>query len=334
MSHKYYKPARSRLHRSELAVPGSSPKMFEKALNSNADYVFLDLEDAVSPNDKIIARFKADGKIIFGGNTTSENVTLEILPGGTAGNYSQLVLGRTSSAPADQTTAVVKGGNAISGEYTITDVPNPNSFTVVYPFTQTTGGYVTVENLKKHEYVGAWLLEPSDKPIGKGLESWEKRWAKEKRKMQEAVEVFALYNRSTKWEGNKNIIGDFNLPQEAANFDPSVIAMTLTDSLKRDETGGLNRSGKALNTTNRMIAMVNKLFNKAPTVLDDIKFGIVNKPLSEFTNVFEAGLLQAGDYINGELLDAAANTSNMDAGTYNPETAQDTVVDAGLYINV
>ena len=225
-------------------------------------------------------------------------------------------------------------GNAISGEYTITDVPDLNSFTVVYPFTQTTGGYVTVENLKKHEYVGAWLLEPSDKPIGKGLESWEKRWAKEKRKMQEAVEIFALYNRSTKWEGNKNIIGDFNLPQDIANFDPSVIAMTLTDSLKRDETGGLNRSGKAFNTTNRMIAMVNKLFNKSPTVLDDIKFGIVNKPLSEFTNVFEAGLLQAGDYINGELLDAAVNTSNMDAGTYNPETAQDTVVDAGLYINV
>ncbi len=225
-------------------------------------------------------------------------------------------------------------GNAISGEYTVTDVPNPNSFTVVYPFTQTTGGYVTVENLKKHEYVGAWLLEPSDKPIGRGLENWEKRWAKEKRKMQEAVEVFALYNRSTKWEGNKNIIGDFNLPQDVANFDPSVIAMTLTDSLKRDETGGLNRSGKAFNTTNRMIAMVNKLFNKAPTVLDDVKFGIVNKPLSEFTDVFEAGLLQAGDYINGELLDASINTSNMDAGTYNPETAQDTVVDAGLYINV
>ena len=56
MSHKYYKPAKSRLQRSELAVPGSSPKMFEKALNSNADYIFLDLEDAVSPNDKIPAR--------------------------------------------------------------------------------------------------------------------------------------------------------------------------------------------------------------------------------------------------------------------------------------
>ena len=49
-------------------------------------------------------------------------------------------------------------GNAISGEYTITDVPNPNSFIVVYPFTQTTGGYVTVENLKKHEYVGCVVI--------------------------------------------------------------------------------------------------------------------------------------------------------------------------------
>ena len=56
MSHKYYKPAKSRLQRSELAVPGSSPKMFEKALNSDADYIFLDLEDAVSPNDKVSAR--------------------------------------------------------------------------------------------------------------------------------------------------------------------------------------------------------------------------------------------------------------------------------------
>ena len=56
MSYKFYKPARSRLQRSELAVPGSSTKMFDKALNSDADYIFLDLEDAVSPKDKITAR--------------------------------------------------------------------------------------------------------------------------------------------------------------------------------------------------------------------------------------------------------------------------------------
>ena len=83
-----------------------------------------------------------------------------------------------------------------------------------------------------------------------------------------------------------------------------------------------------------MIAMVNKLFNKSPTVLDDIKFGIINKPLIEFTDIFESGLINAGDYINGELVDSAVNTSNLDASTYNPDTDQDTVVDAGLYINV
>ncbi|MFA9419293.1 MAG: CoA ester lyase [Gammaproteobacteria bacterium] len=56
MSHTQYPPARQRLQRSELAVPGSNPGMFEKAANSAADYVFLDLEDAVSPGDKLQAR--------------------------------------------------------------------------------------------------------------------------------------------------------------------------------------------------------------------------------------------------------------------------------------
>jgi citrate lyase subunit beta/citryl-CoA lyase len=56
MSHTSYENARARVQRSELAVPGSAPKMFEKALNSAADFIFLDLEDAVSPNDKVSAR--------------------------------------------------------------------------------------------------------------------------------------------------------------------------------------------------------------------------------------------------------------------------------------
>jgi malyl-CoA/(S)-citramalyl-CoA lyase len=45
-----------RLNRSELAVPGSSPKLFEKAAASDVDVVFLDLEDAVAPDDKPQAR--------------------------------------------------------------------------------------------------------------------------------------------------------------------------------------------------------------------------------------------------------------------------------------
>lgn len=46
----------TRIHRSELAVPGSNPRMIEKAAASNADAVFLDLEDAVAPDDKVQAR--------------------------------------------------------------------------------------------------------------------------------------------------------------------------------------------------------------------------------------------------------------------------------------
>jgi citrate lyase beta subunit len=56
MSHTRYEPARARLQRSELAVPGSNPAMFPKALESEADYIFLDLEDAVAPADKVAAR--------------------------------------------------------------------------------------------------------------------------------------------------------------------------------------------------------------------------------------------------------------------------------------
>ena len=47
---------KDRLHRSELAVPGSNPKMMEKAPTLGADVVFLDLEDAVAPDDKVQAR--------------------------------------------------------------------------------------------------------------------------------------------------------------------------------------------------------------------------------------------------------------------------------------
>src|ERR687885_650908 len=45
-----------RLHRSELAVPGSNVRMLEKAPGLGADIVMLDLEDAVAPADKPQAR--------------------------------------------------------------------------------------------------------------------------------------------------------------------------------------------------------------------------------------------------------------------------------------
>ena len=56
MSHTRFDPVRPRLQRSGLAVPGSPPALFRKALRSSADVVFLDLEDAVAPADKVHAR--------------------------------------------------------------------------------------------------------------------------------------------------------------------------------------------------------------------------------------------------------------------------------------
>ncbi len=49
-------PRPQRLRRSQLSVPGVSEKMMAKAAASDADHVFLDLEDAVAPSAKAGAR--------------------------------------------------------------------------------------------------------------------------------------------------------------------------------------------------------------------------------------------------------------------------------------
>ncbi len=56
MSFHIVEQATPRLHRSELAVPGSRPELFEKAARGAADVIFLDLEDAVAPDQKEKAR--------------------------------------------------------------------------------------------------------------------------------------------------------------------------------------------------------------------------------------------------------------------------------------
>ena len=48
----------NRLRRCQLAVPGSNVKMMTKAATFDVDHVFLDLEDAVAPAEKVSARTK------------------------------------------------------------------------------------------------------------------------------------------------------------------------------------------------------------------------------------------------------------------------------------
>ena len=77
MSFKIVEQATPRLNRCELSVPGSSPKLFEKAAAGDADVIFLDLEDAVAPDDKADARkniIQALNDIDWGNKTMSVRI--------------------------------------------------------------------------------------------------------------------------------------------------------------------------------------------------------------------------------------------------------------------
>ena len=77
MSFHVIEQAPARLNRSELAVPGSQSKLFEKAAKSAADVVFLDLEDAVAPDEKELARkniIQAVGDIDWGNKQLSVRI--------------------------------------------------------------------------------------------------------------------------------------------------------------------------------------------------------------------------------------------------------------------
>src|SRR5580658_9688915 len=77
MSFTLVDQAVARLNRSELAVPGSQTKLFEKAAKGAADVIFLDLEDAVAPDDKPQARrniIQALNEIDWGNKTMSVRI--------------------------------------------------------------------------------------------------------------------------------------------------------------------------------------------------------------------------------------------------------------------
>ena len=77
MSFAQITSATARVNRSELAVPGSSPRFLEKAATSGADVIFLDLEDSVAPDDKAVARrnvISALNELDFGTSTVSVRI--------------------------------------------------------------------------------------------------------------------------------------------------------------------------------------------------------------------------------------------------------------------
>ena len=77
MSFHPIEQAPGRLNRSGLAIPGSQPQMFEKAAKLDVDVIFLDLEDAVAPDEKEQARkniIKALNEIDWGKKSMSVRI--------------------------------------------------------------------------------------------------------------------------------------------------------------------------------------------------------------------------------------------------------------------
>ena len=155
-------------------------------------------------------------------------------------------------------------GSALSGDYVVSSVTNSNTFVIVYPFSDTASGYCDVSNLQPHEYVGTWLLEPSDQPVGKGLETFYKNFEKEAVKLKEAAEKYVLDRQFFGWAGTQNVVGQRNNPEDVADFRPSAASMLLTDDIKRNAQGLLDRAGTVFNTTSRFAQLSINFLTHSP----------------------------------------------------------------------
>jgi len=275
------------------------------------------------------------------------------------GNAPVLNSGRYSQADANVTVTIAQhglsknqiiqldftSGSAISGEYTITEVIDPNTFKIVYPFSNVTNGYCSLTNIKRHQFVDAWLLEPSDKPIGDALDVFYNNFDKESERLRKAAEVLYLKKMSSKWVGTTTTTGTGNLPQDTANYLPELVSALLTDNIRRvGDT--LNRSGKLQNGTQQLVFVISKLFNIAVAVLLGEKFGMLDQPLYNYTPEYQYGLINNSNYLNGVPYSVAlagttaagvvtedpATVTTLDCGVYDPYVNQEFTIDGGTYI--
>jgi hypothetical protein len=236
-------------------------------------------------------------------------------------------------------------GSAISGEYTVTEVIDPNTFKIVYPFSNVTNGYCSLTNIRRHQFVNSWLLEPSDKPAGDGLDVFYKNFDKESNKLRKAAEVLYLKKLSTKWIGSTITTGSGDLPQDTANYLPELVSALLTDNIRRvGDT--LNRSGKLQNGTQQLSFVISKLFNIDVAVLSGEKFGMLDQPLYNYTPEYQFGLINNSEYLNGVPYSVAlagttapgvitedpATVTSLDCGIYNPYVNQELTIDGGTYV--
>lgn len=240
-------------------------------------------------------------------------------------------------------------GDALNGEYVVSQVIDANNFTIIYPFSQTTGGYCKVTNLKPHEYINTWLLEPNDPPAGEQADFFNKRIEKENTALKRAAERLMMMGYGMPWTGAKSISGDRNQPVQVANFDPNLVTGMVTDNIRRNanydpkdpNSNRFSFTGIPLNTTTTMMTVMQKILNIDMTLISSAKFGMLDQPLTDYNSDFRFGEIDCGEYLNGNPDDynpsTGIRTSDLlDCGSYVngvPTTPPFTQIDCGIYIN-
>jgi len=227
----------------------------------------------------------------------------------------------------------ITSGNVTTGEYIITQVVDANTFLVVSPISLTTSGYCVVRNLRNHEYVKAWLYEPNDQPIGDALDKFYERFDKEFSAVREQLERMKMMGYGMPWSGSKSITGNRNQPTQVGDFDPQLVTMMATNTIRRDANGQLSRDGTPLNTAAMTLYMMQKLINIPIDLIDDAKFGMLDQPLTDYSSDFRFAEIDCGTYRNG--VPTRTTTETLDCGTYlnGIRTAPPFVnIDCGVYI--
>ena len=157
----------ARARRSVFAVPGSSAKMIGKALEFQVDQIFLDLEDAVAPDAKALARelISSAGAKNFAAATVSVRINalasqwypedIQMLNGGVARWIDSIILPKVHSVADIEEVAA-----------TLTEIEKkadraPSSITIDAQI-ESAKGLVNCEAIAAHERVSSLNFGPAD----------------------------------------------------------------------------------------------------------------------------------------------------------------------------
>ena len=221
-----------------------------------------------------------------------------------------------------------ENNTGLSGFYTVNSVTDKDTFVITYPYKQTASGRCVVSNIKIHEYIKDWLLEPSDHPVGDKSDAFYDNFDKESASLRQSLEKTVMLRMGKPWIGSLVTLDDNNLPQQSANFDESLVSSILTDHLLRDAEGNLSPTGTQVNYTETMIAIISKVLNLQPSYIDSGMFGYINQPAVNFPPNYQANTVSAGSY---SATTTTVFSEIIDCSTYSPYVLQDVIIDCGQY---